>query len=135
ATPHYSMIIDQMSYGHRWINRTFGPDFLPTTGWQIDPFGHTREYGSILSQMGFNALFQGRIDYQDKEKRMKEKSMEMIWKTDDNLRYNNYMFTGITPTGYYPADGVCLNCYYKNNAPLLIKQVKAQSAGYRTNHL
>ena len=64
ATPHYSMIIDQMSYGHRWINRTFGSKYLPTTGWQIDPFGHTIEFGSILSQIGFNALFLGRIDYQ-----------------------------------------------------------------------
>ena len=64
ATPHYSMIIDQMSYGHRWIKRTFGGEHLPTIGWQIDPFGHTIEFGSILSQMGFNASFLGRIDYQ-----------------------------------------------------------------------
>ena len=64
AAPHYSMIIDQMSYGHRWINKTFGSKYLPTTGWQIDPFGHSREFASILSQMGFNALFFGRIDYQ-----------------------------------------------------------------------
>ena len=64
ATPHYSMIIDQMSLGHQWINRTFGPQVLPTTGWQIDPFGHSREYASILSQMGFNGLFLDRIDSQ-----------------------------------------------------------------------
>ena len=64
ATPHYSMIIDQMSYGHRWINKTFGRECIPTTGWQIDPFGHTKEFASILSQIGFNALFLGRIDYQ-----------------------------------------------------------------------
>lgn len=64
AAPHYSMIIDQMSCGHRWINKTFGRQYLPTTGWQIDPFGHSREFASILSQIGFNALFLGRIDYQ-----------------------------------------------------------------------
>jgi hypothetical protein len=64
ATPHYSMIIDQMTLGHHWINRTFGKNFIPTIGWQIDPFGHSREYASILSQMGFNGLFLGRIDYQ-----------------------------------------------------------------------
>ncbi len=64
ATPHYSMIIDQMSLGHQWINRTFGKEFIPTIGWQIDPFGHSKEYASILSQMGFDGLFLGRIDYQ-----------------------------------------------------------------------
>jgi lysosomal alpha-mannosidase len=64
ATPHYSMIIDQMTLGHHWINCTFGPKFLPKIGWQIDPFGHSKEYASILSQMGFNGLYLGRIDFQ-----------------------------------------------------------------------
>ena len=30
--------------------------------------------------MGFDGLFFGRLDYADKEKRLKEKTMEMIWK-------------------------------------------------------
>jgi hypothetical protein len=64
ATPHYSMIIDQMTLGHHWINLIFGKKFTPTIDWQIDPFGHSREYASILSQMGFNGVFLGRIDYQ-----------------------------------------------------------------------
>ena len=44
---------------------------------------------------------------------MSEKSMEFIWKTDPVLKVNNYLFTGITPFGYYPPDGVCLNCFYR----------------------
>ena len=30
--------------------------------------------------MGFDGLFFGRLDYADKEKRLKEKTMEMVWK-------------------------------------------------------
>lgn len=51
--------------------------------------------------MGFDALFFARIDYQDKNKRMNEKSMEWVWMpskdkmgTDVNIfthsLYNHY---------------------------------------------
>lgn len=36
---------------------------------------------SVLpEQMGFDGLFFGRLDYQDKQHRIKSKSMEMVWK-------------------------------------------------------
>ena len=52
----------------------------PRIAWQIDPFGHSREQANLFAEMGFDGLFFGRLDYADKEKRLKEKSMEMIWK-------------------------------------------------------
>ena len=33
----------------------------------------------MFAEMGFDALFFGRIDYQDKEKRMNDKALEWIW--------------------------------------------------------
>ena len=35
--------------------------------------------------MGFDGLFFGRLDYQDKEKREKEKNMEFIWRGSESL--------------------------------------------------
>jgi hypothetical protein len=35
--------------------------------------------------MGFDAMFFGRIDYQDKNKRMNEKSMEWVWMPSNEL--------------------------------------------------
>ena len=54
-------------------------------GWQIDPFGHAREFASLLSLMGYDGLFLGRIDYQDKRARFLQKNMEMVWRGDDVL--------------------------------------------------
>ena len=34
---HYTDTIDQMTWGHQFLLREFGPDAVPTIGWQIDP--------------------------------------------------------------------------------------------------
>ena len=37
---HYcTSLIPQMTLGHLFIKSTFGEDYIPTVGWQIDPFG------------------------------------------------------------------------------------------------
>lgn len=66
---------------------------------------------------------------------MIDRNMEFMWKTDPDLKSSNCLFTGVTPSGYYPSDGVCLNCYHETNAENLLKQVKKQISGYRTNHI
>lgn len=33
-----------------------------------------------LTQVGFDSVFFGRIDYQDREKRFKDKTLEVIWR-------------------------------------------------------
>ena len=44
-----------------------------------------RAQASLFAQMGFDGLFFGRLDYADKDKRSKEKSMEMIWEASKSL--------------------------------------------------
>ena len=77
AGAYYEDIIDQMTIGHQFLLHEF--DYIPTIGWHIDPFGHSQTQAALFSQMGFDAWFFARIDYQDKEKRMNESSMEMVW--------------------------------------------------------
>lgn len=55
-----------MTYGLRFIEKTFGKEARPTVAWQIDPFGHSAEQASLFSQMSFDGLFFGRLDYADK---------------------------------------------------------------------
>lgn len=54
-------------------------------GWQIDPFGHSREQASLFAQMGYDGLFFGRLDYQDKLHRLGAQQGEMVWKGSPNL--------------------------------------------------
>ena len=55
-----------MTMGLRFIHETFGSRARPTVAWQLDTFGHSSEFASLLSQMSFDGLFFGGIDYQDK---------------------------------------------------------------------
>jgi alpha-mannosidase len=78
ATVYYEDFIDQMTLGLKWLKDTF--NYVPDVAWHIDPFGHQAAAASMLAQMGFQTFFFARIDYQDMEKRLDEKGMEMIWR-------------------------------------------------------
>jgi len=45
----------------------------------VDPFGHSSGNPRLFADMGFDAWFFARLDYQDKEKRYEDKAMEFIW--------------------------------------------------------
>ncbi|CAD8152744.1 unnamed protein product [Paramecium pentaurelia] len=76
ATPYYEDIIDQITYGHEFLFKTF--NVIPRVGWQIDPFGHSNAQSILSYLFGMEASFYARIDYQDKEYRQKNKELEMI---------------------------------------------------------
>jgi len=51
ATTHYNSIIDQHSLGAAFLRDQFGECGRPKIGWQIDPFGHSREQASLEAQV------------------------------------------------------------------------------------
>lgn len=83
ATTHYQSVLDQFTWGLRFLNDTFGECGRPKTMWQIDPFGHSREMANIWALSGYDGLFLGRIDFQDKRNRFNNKEAEMIWRGSD----------------------------------------------------
>ncbi|KAK7311284.1 hypothetical protein RJT34_09318 [Clitoria ternatea] len=104
ATPHYIDLIDQTTLGHQFIKEEFGK--VPRVGWQIDPFGHSAVQAYLLgAELGFDSLFFARIDYQDRAKRLKEKTLEIIWQGSRSLGSSSQIFTGIFPRHYDPPDG------------------------------
>ncbi|XP_011151265.1 lysosomal alpha-mannosidase isoform X1 [Harpegnathos saltator] len=109
ATTHYHSIVDQFTWGFRRLNDTFGSCARPHIGWQIDPFGHSREQASLFAQMGFDGMLFGRIDYQDKAKRLREKSMEFIWKSSPSLGQRADLFTAAMFNTYSPPPGFCFD--------------------------
>lgn len=70
---------------NRFLNDTFGECARPRVGWQIDPFGHSREMASLFAQMGFDGMFFARLDYEEKSERLTNKTAEMIWEGSDSL--------------------------------------------------
>lgn len=69
----------------RTINDTLGECGRPKIGWQIDPFGHSKEMATIYSQLGYDALIFSRLDYLDRLQRLKSRSMEMVWNSSSSL--------------------------------------------------
>lgn len=73
----------------RILNDTFGECARPKAGWQIDPFGHSREMAAIFARMGFDGLFFARVDWRDKTNRLDTKNAEIIWKASANTGTQN----------------------------------------------
>ncbi len=67
-----------MYIGHQFVLKEFG--ITPRIGWSIDPFGHSTANARLLADMGIEAIFFSRADWQDKEQRMQSKEMEWLWR-------------------------------------------------------
>lgn len=85
ASAHYQSIVDQFTWGLKFLNDTFGTCARPRIGWQIDPFGHSKEQAQLFTKMGYDGIFFARIDLQDKAKRVEDKTLEMVWKSSPTL--------------------------------------------------
>ncbi|CAI9113742.1 OLC1v1014408C1 [Oldenlandia corymbosa var. corymbosa] len=112
AATHYIDMIDQTTLGHRYIKEQF--NVTPRVGWQIDPFGHSAIQAYLLgAEVGFDSLFFGRIDYQDREKRKVEKALEVVWQGSKSLGSTAQIFAGAFPKNYEPPEG---GFYYEVNS-------------------
>mmetsp|Transcript_3463 Transcript_3463/g.5887 ORF Transcript_3463/g.5887 Transcript_3463/m.5887 type:complete len:270 (+) Transcript_3463:445-1254(+) len=78
ACPHYEDMINNMALGHEFLLSEFG--VVPRIGWHLDPFGHSSANPRLFADMGFDSWLFARIDYQDKEKRESEESMNFLWR-------------------------------------------------------
>ncbi|XP_006898920.1 PREDICTED: lysosomal alpha-mannosidase-like [Elephantulus edwardii] len=152
ATTHYGAVVDQMTLGLRFLKDTFGKDGHPHIAWQINPFGHSREQASLFAQMGFDVVFLGRVDYQDKQWREEAREMELVWRGSSTLHPPAAdLFTSVLPNMYEPPSGFCWDSLCSD--PDLVEEISSsdynadkmvtrflqvaadQARNYRTNHI
>lgn len=111
AATHYIGMIDQTTLGHEFLKQELG--VTPTVGWQLDPFGHSATQASLLTAgVGFDALFFGRIDYQDLAIRHDTQECEGLWASSKTAGTNQSVFWGLTGSymGNYGApEGFCFD--------------------------
>ncbi|XP_033249545.1 lysosomal alpha-mannosidase isoform X1 [Drosophila miranda] len=149
ATVHYQSVIDQFNLGLKFLKDTFGTCARPRIGWQIDPFGHSREMASIFAQMGYNGEFFARMDYVEKDARLKSLAMEMIWRSSEYFK-DSEIFTGLLYQHYGSPPGFCFDIHcqddpiideksYDNNVDKrvddFIAYVTSMSKSFRANHI
>ena len=109
AATHYVDMIDQTTLGHQYIVQQFGEAANPTIGWQVDPFGHSATQAALLGhEVGFDALFFGRIEYQDHDWRVRDKEMQFSWAPSPSLGPASQVWSEAALDGNYnPPDGLC----------------------------
>ncbi|KAF1651190.1 Lysosomal alpha-mannosidase, partial [Eudyptes chrysocome] len=151
AAAHYGPAIEQLALGRRFLRREFGACGTPRVAWQIDPFGHSRQLAAVFAQMGYDGLFVGRVDHQDKATREQLQEMELLWRASGSLPPPAAdLFTGILPNVYNPPSGFCWDQLCsdppvvdedseENNVDSIVSaflQIAAsQAESYRTNHI
>jgi len=104
-----------MSSGLQFIEENFGADARPTIAWQIDPFGHSSVQAALFAQMGFDALFFGRQDYDDHKLRKNRTTLELVWQSSASLGGAADLFTGIMFNGYGQPNGFCFDAVCQND--------------------
>ncbi|XP_034669855.1 lysosomal alpha-mannosidase-like isoform X4 [Drosophila subobscura] len=149
AAVNYQSVIDQFTLGLKWLNGTFGACARPRVGWQIDPFGHSREQASLYAQMGYDGEFFSRMDHKDKARRMEDLSLEMIWDASESLS-DAKLFTGLLYSSYWETSGFCFDVLcrddpiidgdsYDNNVQTRVDDFIAYAdkvaAKFRTTHI
>lgn len=150
AATHFVGMVDQMTAGHAFLEQTLG--VVPTVGWQLDPFGHSATQASLMtSRMGFDAVYMGRIDYQDLTLRHLTQQCEGLWDASESLN-DATVFWGLTGSysgNYGPPEGFCFDAYCDPKQQLLgldedallerlqnfLQQLRAQSDRTSDNHI
>ncbi|EDW77500.1 uncharacterized protein Dwil_GK24524 [Drosophila willistoni] len=105
---NYQSVIDQFTLGLKFLDDNFGACGRPHVGWQIDAFGHSREMASMFAQMGFDGEFFARMDHSDKDVRLGNLGLEMIWDASESLS-NLEFFTGMLYNHYSAPPGFCFD--------------------------
>eukprot|EP00760_Papus_ankaliazontas_P016480 PhM_4_TR16801/c0_g1_i8/m.51981/K12311/MAN2B1, LAMAN; lysosomal alpha-mannosidase len=95
---HHLSAVNNMALGAQDILKDVNATVK--VGWHIDPFGHASATPRLMAQMGFDAFFFARLDYEEKAKMQSTKGFETLWRSSPSQGSKVDMFTSIMYDGY-----------------------------------
>ncbi|KAM4532721.1 alpha-mannosidase 2 [Fundulus diaphanus] len=78
ANSHYFALVDQLMEGHQWLQTHLG--VAPSSGWAIDPFGHSPSMAYLLKGAGLNNMVVQRVHYSIKKHFARQRTLEFLWR-------------------------------------------------------
>ena len=80
ATTNYEDLIDNFMTGHRFIKEELHQEDMPHISWQIDTFGVSNGFARLARDLGFDAMFYSRLDFDQKAEMVKNGVYNKVWR-------------------------------------------------------
>ncbi|XP_072227355.1 alpha-mannosidase 2 isoform X2 [Leuresthes tenuis] len=78
ANSHYFALLDQLMEGHQWLQTHLG--VTPSSGWAVDPFGHSPSMTYLLKGAGLSNMVIQRVHYAVKKHFAQQRTLEFQWR-------------------------------------------------------
>ncbi|KAM4528259.1 alpha-mannosidase 2 isoform 2-T2 [Odontesthes bonariensis] len=78
ANSHYFAMLDQLMEGHQWMQTHLG--VTPSSGWAVDPFGHSPSMTYLLKGAGLSNMVIQRVHYAVKKHFAQQQTLEFQWR-------------------------------------------------------
>lgn len=122
ASSHFMGMVDQTALGHAFLKSKLG--VVPTVGWQLDPFGHSATQADLTAAFGMDALYFGRIDYQDLALRQGNKECEGLWGSNSSESSVFWGLTGSYRGNYGAPEGFCFDVWCDDEPVLDLNETR-----------
>ncbi|XP_008324416.1 alpha-mannosidase 2 [Cynoglossus semilaevis] len=105
ANSHYFALLDQLIEGHQWIHRHLG--VKPSSGWAIDPFGHSPSMTYLLKGAGLSNMVIQRVHYAVKKHFAQQRTLEFLWRQSWDTSSRSDIMCHMMPFYSYDVPHTC----------------------------
>lgn len=105
SVSHWIAQLTQLTEGHQWLK--YNLDYIPNSGWAIDPFGLSPTMPYLLKNSGLENLLIQRVHYSVKKRLAKDKNLEFRWRQLWDNDGSTEFFTHVMPFYSYDVPHTC----------------------------
>lgn len=105
SVSHWMSQLTQLTEGHQWLK--YNLDYIPNSGWAIDPFGLSPTMPYLLKKAGLENVLIQRVHYSVKKRLGKRKQLEFRWRQLWDNDGSTEIFTHVMPFYSYDVPHTC----------------------------